>query len=165
MKWTLAAVLCFFAAAPWFLLDAWCASRLGAWRLDLTVVWLLFAALRARVAALPWLLACAAVGRSVAFGGTLWLHVLLLGIPLAVLVPARRLAATTSRGLWQVGAVVILSLTLPRLAGFLHRWTDAAELVLPGSFLVGAIAVVLAPPAAALLARMPPLWFYAEHRR
>lgn len=162
MKDLLAGLLWFFVAAWWFLAEAWLAALLGPWRIDLGAAFCVFAIFSARPAALPWLLACAGIGRTLALGGSAAVHVLLLGLPVLVLFPLRRFGRVPLRAV-AAGAVAV---ALPMLPQLLPRVGAQAPAPLPVPAL-GTLAwtMVVAPIAAGLLGRLPPLWFFREPAR
>ncbi|MEZ5963492.1 MAG: hypothetical protein R3F56_06570 [Planctomycetota bacterium] len=163
MSWVLPLVLWFFVAAWWFLADGWLAAAAGIYRPDLGVAFCLFAVFAARPGALPWLVSCAGLGRALVFGGAPALHVLQLGAPVALLFPLRRLALPPA--FLHLAAAGLLAVLLPVLSWLLPAGGDplphAALPSLP-ALLCGMVAT---PLAAALLGRLPPLWFFREHRR
>jgi len=153
-------VLWFFAALPLFLLDGWLAGRL--WPVpNLTFAFCLFLGLHARPSALPGLLVCAALARSVTIGGDAALHVLILGIPTSVLLPLRVLFYRR-HVLWQCAAAGFLALTVPKVTAFLGRFAETAPPV--GSVTLSQIlwAFALVPPACWLLRVLPPLSAFRE---
>jgi hypothetical protein len=153
--------LWFFVSAWWFLADAWLAHALGAWRIDLAVAFGVFACCAARASALPWLLACAGIARALALGGGACVHVLILGVPVAALFPLRRLPAPA--WLVQLGIAALLALALPALSALAQRAGEAAPPPLPRPPLGLLLwSTATAPLAAAVLGRLPPLWFFRE---
>lgn len=163
MKWALPLVLWFFVAAWWFLADGWLAATMGSYRPDLAVAFCLFAVFTARAPALPWLVLCAGLARGVVAGGAPALHVLLLGTPVALLFPLRRLELPAA--LVHAAAAAGLAVLLPLWSAVLPGGGDP----LPRQRLPGVLALLstmgTAPLAAALLGRLPPLWFYREPAR
>jgi hypothetical protein len=143
-----------------FLLEGVVAAR-GLPVLDLSVAICLFMALFARPRAVPGLLISTALARAALVPGSAALHVLALGIPVAVLLPLR---GVLSRNLylWQCAVTAFLAITQPRLLGLLGRLTSEE---LP----VGALgaqrlfwAMLLLPPLVSLLRRLPPLRLFQE---
>ncbi len=161
MRQLLPAVLWFFVVAWWFLADAWLLQVAGPWRVDLAVALCVFAVFGARASALPWLLVCAGIGRALVYGGGPCVHLLLLGVPIAALFPLRRLAMPA----WILHASVacILALALPAGSALAQRIAEGAPPLL-GRPALGELlwTMCTAPLAAALLGRLPPLWFFRE---
>lgn len=157
MRILLPGALWFFVSAWWFLADGWLAQHLGPWRLDLSVAFGVFAAFTARPAALPWLVLCAALARSLVWGGAPFAHVLLLGAPAAALFPLRRLRLP--QGLLRATAAGVLALALAVLPALVRGGPPPLPVPAPLPLLW---TMLTAPIAAALLSRVPPLWFFRE---
>jgi hypothetical protein len=149
----------FFVALHLFLLDG-LVLRLGLPLPDLAVVFCLFAAVAARSSALPGLLICAALGRSVFVEGGLGAQILVLGIPIAILLPLR-LVFFRRNFLWQAIVAGFLAWSLPRLEVFVGRFADASTVVTPVTSLPF-VAMVAGPPLAWLLGRLPPTSTFVE---
>ena len=150
----------FFVALPLFLLDSWLAAAV--WSVPgLTFALCMFLGLYARVSALPGLLLCAALARSVLVGGDAALHVLILGIPVSVLVPLR-LVFYRRRILWQCVAAGFLALTVPRVTVFLGRFAEAPPSVAPVGWEQILWAVALVPGLTWMLQHTPPLSSFRE---
>lgn len=117
-------------------------------------------ALFARPGTLPALLLATAVGRSLIDDGSVALHFLALGVPVAALIPAR----AVFRGyVWQACAAVFLAIAVPRVSGFFARLTHATlEPIEPASLAAVLWAAVLVPPVAWLLRQLPPLVSFME---
>jgi hypothetical protein len=157
-RW-LPAVLWFFVSLWWFLADAWLARAAAGFAVDLGVAFCLFAALSARASALPWLVLCAALARALVCGGAACVHVLLLGVPIAALFPLRR--AALPHWLVAILAAAILAAALPGLSALAQRLAEGAPPPLPrASWLSLLWTMGTAPIAAAVLGRLPPLWFF-----
>jgi hypothetical protein len=152
----IALLVWFFVALPWFLLDGWLAASLPA--PDLTLVLCLFLGLYARPRAVPLLLISSALARACLSGGGLGFHVLALGIPIAILLPGRILFFRL--WIWQVAGAVFLCFALPRIEGLLARLASSAPPPEPAAGLLAC--ALLAPPAAWLLATLPPLKAFVE---
>jgi len=105
--------------------------------------------------ALPWLLLGAALGRALVDEAALPVQILVLGVPVAVLVPLRRLFVG-QRWLWQAVAAAICALSLPMLAGLCGRLFDqpSASSQLDGVAVVWA--ALLLPPVLSVARRLPP---------
>ena len=156
-------LLWFFVALHLFLLDGWLAS-LTPWIPDLSLAVGLFCAIYARPAALPGLLLCAALPRSVLVEGSAAAHLLILGIPVAVLLPLR---GWFSRGsiLWPCVASGFLAFVSSRLASFLFRITgDGSGVPALTGFEIFA-AMCLVPLITWLLRSVPPLSLFQEDRQ
>ena len=150
----------FFLSLPLFLLDGWLAHHV--WPIpSLTFAFCLYLGLHARVRALPGLLVCAALARSVMVGGDAAVHVLILGIPASVLLPLRAVFYRRTV-VWQWMAAAFLALTIPKITAFLGRFAEIAPTVAPVSWpqILWACAVV--PPAAWLMRYLPPLSVFRE---
>lgn len=150
----------FFGVLPLLVFDAWLRCR-SAWSPDLTLAICSFAALQARPAALPGLLLCTALARSVVEPGGMAVHMLLLGIPVAALLPLRILFYRRELVV-QVAAAGFLALALPHLTGFLARLAPEAGLSLEAARRNLLAALILVPPAAFGLGVLPPLRWFAE---
>lgn len=152
--------LAFFLAPPLLLLDAWLAQVL--WPVPaLTLGICLFLAASARPRAVPGLLVCFALARSVLVAGDAALHLLALGIPVALLMPLR--GVLFRRQLWwQAGAAVFLAVAIPKLMALFGRVALAGPPVAPLEWhhLLGA--ALVAPVAALLLRHLPPLSVFVE---
>lgn len=156
-------VLWFFAALHLFLLEGW----LAGWTTlvpDLSLAVALFCALYARPDALPGLLLCAALSRSILAEGTAAQHLLILGVPVAVLLPLRVLFSKGSV-LWPCVASGFLAFTAPRITGLLHRVTGEGVAVPPVSALQIFIAMCSIPLVTWLLRSVPPLSLFQEARQ
>ena len=127
-------VLWFFVALHLFLLDGLLVS-VSDWSPDLSLAVGLFCVLYARPSALPGILLCAALSRSVLLEGSAAIHLLTLGLPVAVLLPLRVVFSKRSL-IWQCLASGFLAFMIPRLGGLLFRVTGD-----------GVAAVDSAPPA------------------
>jgi len=144
----------------WFLLlpqaflgAAWLAEA-GGPQLDVGALAAVFLALFARPRALPLLLLGAATGRALVDEAAVPVQMLVLGVPVAVLLPLR---AWFHRQLWwQVAASLLLAIAVPRLAGLCGRWFEqpsAASVEWPRVLATA----LLGPPLLWLLRRLPPL--------
>lgn len=146
----------------WFLvglhlsiLQGWVAAHGWPW-IDAGAALALFLGFHARIRAIPALLVAAGVARGVLLVGGPALHVLALGIPVAVLLPMRAVFFRR-QPVWQVVAAAFLVVAVPRvgmfLAGLLQRPPPPPA---PGAWHVLA-AAVLVPAMVAVLMRLPPL--------
>ncbi len=153
-------LLWFFVALHLFLLDGWFAG-LTDHVPDLSLSIALFCALYARPKALPGLLLCAALSRSVLVPGSVALHLLVLGVPVAVLLPLR---GVFSRGsvLWPCLASGFLAFVLPRLSGLLFRLTAEGGPALPMTGFEIFVAMCVIPVFTLALRSVPPLSLFQE---
>ena len=89
------------------------------------------------------------------------MHVLVLGVPIAALFPLRRLAMPG--WLLRVGVAGIVALATPGMSVLAQHLAEDAPPWLARSTVAGVLWTMLtAPMAAALLGRLPPLWFFRE---
>lgn len=156
MRW-----LCWFVLAPQlFLLLGWLGEQ-GLGPIDAGVLLCLFLALFAEPRALPGLLLGAAVGRALVDEAPVPVQLLVLGVPVAVLLPLRVLFYR-QHWWWQVAVAALFSLAIPKLAGLCGQLFDhpSASARLDGVRVVGT--AVLAPVLLALLRRLPPLLSFVE---
>ncbi len=156
-------ILWFFMALHLFLLTGW----LSTWHPmmpDFGLALSLYLALFARSSALPGLLFCAALSRSVLMEGNLSMHILVLGIPIAVLLPMRRVFSGRS-GLWQCLVAGFLAISQPRLSAWLFQLTDQGVLGEGVTALDIVLAMCMLPLAAWGLRSLPPLSLFQEKLR
>jgi len=153
-------LLWFFLALHLFLLDGWLAGLTDLVP-DLSSAVALFWALYARPMALPGLLLCAALSRSVLIPGSAALHLLILGVPVAVLLPLR---GVFSRGsvLWPCLASGFLAFVLPRLSGLLFRLTGDGGPALSMTGFEIFVAMCVIPVFTFALRKVPPLSLFQE---
>lgn len=123
------------------------------------------AAVLARTATLPGILACAAVARSLLDGGPVALHLLTLALPVAALLPLR--AVFVRRSLWrQIGTAAALAVLVPRIFGLFARLSATAvpmvHAVPAPSLLTVGVAMVVVPLFGMLLGFLPPLSAFVE---
>lgn len=128
---------------------------------DVPVALCLFLAWFAEPRAVAVLLLGAALGRAMVDEAGLWVQVLVLGAPVAVLLPLRRFLFR-QRWLWQGAAAAFVAVALPKLAQLFGAWFDqpSAGAALDGSLV--AWAAVSQPAVLWLLRRLPPLQPFAE---
>ncbi|MCA8943887.1 MAG: hypothetical protein KDB80_15090 [Planctomycetes bacterium] len=155
----LAWIVWFFLVPQLFWLDRVLAGTLVR-PLDLGLAVCFVLALFARTRALPALLLAAAVGRSLIDDGSVALHFLALGVPVAVLLPARGVF----RGIvWQASAAAFLALAVPRVGGFFARITHTGlDAVEPSTVASVVWAAILVPPVGWLMRQLPPLAAFVE---
>lgn len=151
----------------WFLLVPQAFLLEGLWRdtglpsLDANVLVGLFLALFAERRALPWLLLGAAVGRAMVDEARLPVQILVLGIPVAVLLPLRGLVFG-QRWILQAFVAAMLAVAIPKLALLCGRWFDQpSQTAGPDPWSVAA-AALLVPPLLFVLRALPPLRGFAE---
>lgn len=127
--------------------------------LDLAVAFVF--ALFARSSWLPGLLLGAALGRSLLGDGSVALHFLALGLPIAALIPLR---AVFFRGSWwwQGAAAAFLAFAVPRVGQFLERVSGTTAGVVAPTWTGVGLAIVVVPTLAWLLRRAPPLRMFTE---
>ncbi|MHC4851655.1 MAG: hypothetical protein ACYTKC_00310 [Planctomycetota bacterium] len=131
---------------------------------DLTVCIGLFLGLFARPSALPGLLFCAALSRSVFLPGSVFWHMLVLGIPVALLLPLRVVFSQRSP-LWQCAAAGFLAYVMPRLAGLLFRLTAQGDAMVHTTAADVFVAMCLVPMMTWVLRALPPLSLFEEELR
>ncbi len=156
-------LLWFFLALHLFLLDGYLAAW-SEWFPDLALVVSLYCVLHARPAVLPGVLLCAALSRSVLVEGSAASHLLVLGLPVAALLPLRGVFSRTSL-LWQCLAAGFLAFMMPRVAGLLFRMTGDGVPGMHLSSLQIFVAMVVVPLLTSLLRSLPPLSLLQEDRQ
>lgn len=151
----------------WFLLAPQAFLLAGLWRdcglpaFDMGVLWCLFLAFFAERAALPWLLLGAALGRALVDDASLALQVLVLGAPVAVLLPLRLLLHGQRWPHLAVAAAAV-AFGLPRFAGWLGDCFAQPSASAPPDALAVLWTAVVAPPLLALARRLPPCRGFVE---
>ncbi len=151
---------------PLFLLAAWLEAA-GLPHLDLGALLVVFGVLFAARSHLPWLVLGGAIGRALVDDGALPVQILVLGVPLALLLPLR-LWLPPQRWLWQVVLAALAALLVWYADAACGRWFVAAggsgawTVVWPGWRI--ALAGVWLPLALAILRRVPPLVGLVEDR-
>jgi len=155
-------VLWFFVALHLFLLDGLLVS-VSDWSPDLSLAVGLFCVLYARPSALPGILLCAALSRSVLLEGSAAIHLLTLGLPVAVLLPLRVVFSKRSL-IWQCLASGFLAFMIPRLGGLLFRVTGDGVAAVDVSSLDIFVAMCVVPVFTWLLRSLPPLSMLQERR-
>ena len=103
--------LWFFGSLPLFVLDGWFVHAVAPVP-AFTLATCLYCGLYARLGTVPGLLLCAALARSVLIPGDAALHLLVLGLPVAALLPTRGVFAR-SHVLWQALASAFLAVSVP----------------------------------------------------
>lgn len=153
----------------WFLLAPQAHLLAGLWRdaglppFDMGVFWCLFLAFFAERGAVPWLLLGGAIGRALVDEAALPVQILVLGLPIAVLLPLRTLFFG-QRWLWQAVAAALCAIVIPKLAGLFGSWFDqpSASAHLDGMVVVWS--ALLLPPLLACARRLPPCRAFEEVR-
>ncbi len=143
-----------------FLVAGW-AGESGLPIVDLGALLCLFCALFAEPRQLPGLLLGAAVGRAIVDEATIPVQILVLGVPIAVLLPLRTLFYRHQLW-WQIAAIAFCAVAIPKLAGLGGRWFDqpSASAMLDGARVVWT--ALLGPLLLWPLRRLPPLRSFAE---
>lgn len=158
MRW----LLWFVLAPQTFLLSAY-GSSLGLPGLDCGALLCMFCALFADVRWLPGLLLGAAVGRAVVDEASLPVQVLVLGVPIAVLLPMRPLFYR-DHWWWQALAAALCAVAVPKLAGLAGLWFGQPSASAQLDFAVVGWTAVLGPVLLWPFRRLPPLAAFVEER-
>ena len=129
--------------------------------LDMTVLACLYLGWFAQRDRLPWLLLGAAVGRALIDEATLPVQILIVGLPVALLLPLRSLFVA-QHVLWQALAAAGCAIAVPKLAGLFGQWFDApsASATLDGWQTVWS--ALLVPLVLPLANRLPPFAGFVE---
>ena len=143
-----------YLLAPWSFLLAGLWSDVGLPPLDMAAVGCLHLAFFAERAAVPWLLLGFAAGRALVDEASLPVQILVLGVPIAVLLPLRGLLY--GRWVWLCLAAAACAFAIPTLARALGNVFDQPS----ASAFVDPIAVVWAavmvPCALVVVRALPP---------
>lgn len=134
---------------------------LGMPALDMAVLSCLYLAWFAERSALPFLLLGVAIGRTLVDEASLPVHILVIGIPVALLLPLRSLFVA-QRWLWQAVAAALLAIAVPKLAGLCGRVFDQPSV---SSMLDGwqvTWSALLVPPVLSVLRFLPPFAAFTE---
>ncbi|MFM1870886.1 MAG: hypothetical protein RL398_308 [Planctomycetota bacterium] len=142
-----------------FPLTAWLAEA-GLPRLEAGVLVCMYLALFADRRALPWLLFGAAIGRALVIDAPVPVHMLVMGVPAALLVPLRALLYG-HRWTWQVAVAAAAAAMVPLGDGLCARWFGGPPAPTIELWRIALTAVVL-PPLLAVLRRLPPLASFEE---
>jgi hypothetical protein len=153
--------LFWYLLAPQFFLLAGLWRDLGLPPLDVGVLLCMFLAIFADRRALPWLLLGAAAGRAIVDEAGLPVQLLVLGIPVAVLLPLRSLFFG-QRWAWQAGAAAVCSIAIPKLAGLFGRVFDQPSQSATLDLVSIVWAALLLPPLLSVLRWLPPLAAFEE---
>ncbi|MEO0480449.1 MAG: hypothetical protein AAF196_13285 [Planctomycetota bacterium] len=150
------AVLLWFFLAPWIcLLDGELATRTPL-RIDLGAAQCLALVLWIRTPLIVPILVGTAVARSLWMGGDIALHMLALGLPVAIALPARSILNQHSLSV-QALCGASLSLLIPRLSDALAGVIGQPAVALPVGVFDGFAALLFVPVLARLLVTFPPL--------
>lgn len=153
--------LLWFLLAPQVFLLAGFLQDVGLPPLDMAVLSALYLAWFADRAALPFLLLGVAIGRSLVDEASLPVHLLVIGIPVALFLPLRSLFVA-QRWLWQAVAAALLAIAVPKIAGLCGRVFDQPSVssVLNGWHVVWS--ALLIPPLLTVLRVLPPFAGFSE---
>ena len=153
-------LLWFLLVPQTFLLSGFL-QDLGLPPLDMAVLASLYLSWFARRSALPFLLLGVAIGRTLVDEASLPVHLLVIGIPVAVFLPLRSLFVG-QRWLWQAVAAALLAIAVPKLGGLFGRVFDQPSVssVLNGWQVVWS--ALLVPPLLSLLRFLPPVAAFDE---
>jgi hypothetical protein len=139
----------------------------GFWRdaglppLDMAVLGCLFLAFCADRRALPWLLLGLCLGRCLVDEASLPVQLLVLGIPVAVLLPLRTLLFGQS-WLWQSLAAALGAVVVPKLAGLCGQVFDQPSASAQVDWQSVLWSGLLMPPLLWLVRRLPPFAAFEE---
>jgi hypothetical protein len=159
MRWLL-----WFLLVPQVFLIAGFLQDLGLPPVDMAVLLGLYLAWFAERSALPFLLLAVAMGRTLVDEASLPVHILVIGIPVALFLPLRTLFVA-QRWLWQAVAAALLAIAIPKLSGLCGRVFDQPSV---SSLLSGwqvCWSALLVPPLLTLLRSLPPFSVFAESKR
>ncbi|MCU0865294.1 MAG: hypothetical protein MUC36_16045 [Planctomycetes bacterium] len=151
----------------WFLLAPQTFLVAGLWQdaglppLDMAVLACLYLSFFAERRALPWLLLGLALGRCLVDEATLPVQVLVLGVPVAVLLPLRTLFFG-QHWLWQAVAAALCAIAVPKLAGLCGRLFDQASATARLEASAVLWAALLLPPLLFVVRRLPPFRAFEE---
>lgn len=156
MRWLL-----WFLLVPQAYLVAGWAGESGLPNVDLGAMLCVFCALFAEPRLLPGLLLGAAIGRALVDEATIPVQLLVLGVPIALLLPLRALFYRHHLW-WQAVSVSLCAVAIPKLAGLCGQWFDqpSATALLDGRVVLWS--AVLGPCVLWPLRRLPPLRSFAE---
>jgi hypothetical protein len=134
---------------------------LGLPPLDMAVLSSLYLSWFAQRSALPFLLLGVAIGRTLVDEATLPIHILVTGIPIALLLPLRTMFVA-QRWLWQAVAAALLAIAIPKLSGLFGRAFDQPSVssILNGWQVVWS--ALLIPPLLSVLRFLPPFVGFTE---
>jgi hypothetical protein len=149
-----------FLLVPQIFLAAAFLHELGMPQLDIGALLCVFLALFAQPSALPGLLLGAAAGRALVDEASIPIQILVLGVPVAVLLPLRAWFYRQQLW-WQVAAAALFAIAVPRWSGLCGQWfgqPSAANV----DTLVVTVTALFGPLLLYLLRALPPLRAFAE---
>ncbi len=153
--------LAWFVLAPQAFLLCGLLASLGLPRIDCAAAMCVYLALFADVRALPGLLLGAAVGRALVDEAAIPVQILVIGVPVAVLLPTRPLFYRHHLW-WQGIAALACAIAVPKLAGLCGEWfgqpSASSQLSWPTVFFTALLGPLLFWP----LSKLPPLRSFAE---
>ncbi|MCA8951441.1 MAG: hypothetical protein KDE27_18175 [Planctomycetes bacterium] len=152
--------LLWFVLAPQTFLLAGLLRDLGL-PFDATVLHCLFLAFFAERGALAGLLLGAAMGRALVDEAALSVHLLVLGVPVALLLPLRRWFFG-QRWIWQATTAALLAFAVPRLSGLCGRVFDQPSVSSAFDGMVVVTSAIFLPPLLWCLRAVPPFAAFAE---
>lgn len=153
----------------WYLLAPWSFLLAGLWSdsglppFDMGVLACLYLAFAAERGAVPWLLLGLALGRALVDEASLPIQILVLGVPVAVLLPLRTFLFG-QRWLWTCLSAAVCAWMIPTLAAFFGQVFDQPSAGAAVDFEVVGWSAVLVPGGLFLLRALPP-WAAFEERR
>jgi hypothetical protein len=151
MRW-----LVWFVLAPQAFLLAGLAASFGVPLLDCGALVCMFCALFADVRLLPGLLLGAAVGRAMVDEASIPVQILVIGVPIALLLPMRPLF-DRHHWWWQAMAAAMCSIAVPKLAGLGGLWFDQPSASAQLDFANVLFTAIAGPVLLWPLRRLPPL--------
>jgi len=134
---------------------------LGLPSLDMAVLACLYLAFFAERSALPFLLLGVAIGRTLVDEASLPIHILVIGIPVALFLPLRGMFVA-QRWLWQAVAAALLAIAVPKLAGLCGRVFDQPSVSSTLNAWHVLWSALLLPPLVSLLRHLPPFSAFTE---
>lgn len=153
-------LLWYLLAPQAFLLAGFLRDR-GLPAVDAAALVCLHLAFFAQRGAVPGLLLGCALGRALVDEATLPVQILVLGVPVAVLLPLRTLLAHKHWS-WQVLAAALCAIAVPKLAGLFGRVFDQPSAGARLDAMTVFWSAALLPPLLAVLRRLPPLRRFEE---
>jgi len=156
--------LFWFLLVPQAFLLAGFLNDLGVPSLDMAVLSGLFLAWFAERSALPFLLLGVAIGRALVDEASLPVHILVVGVPVALFLPLRSLFVE-QRWLWQAVTAAVMAVAVPKLSGLCGQLFDepSVSAVLRGWNVV--LSALLLPPLLTVLRALPPFRAFCEPDR
>jgi len=155
MRWVL-----YFLLVPQLYLLAGFLHEAGAPLLDVGALLCVFLALFAEPRALPGLLLGAAVGRALVDEGSLPIQLLVLGVPIAALLPLRAIFDRQQLW-WQIVVAVMLAIAVPRWSCLCGQWFGEPTGSALDTSVIAATGLV-GPVVLFVLRKLPPLRAFRE---